>query len=178
MDQPVKLMPLLCPRCQVPILAVQDEAAWVCSGCGQGVYLEETEGLKPVEVHYADSIQPGRTGRPFWVADGKVTLNRQTYSGNQDREAQSFWSQPRRFFIPAFECKMDTLLESGITGLAQPPACQDGPLVSFLPVVLAPQDIQAAADFIVVAIEAGRKDKMKDIQFTLELTQPVLWILP
>jgi hypothetical protein len=157
---------------------VQDELAWICTGCGQAVFLDEMEGLKPVEVHYAASIRPETTGRPFWVADGRATLARETYSGNQDREAQGFWSQPRRFYIPAFECNMDTLLQSGIQLLAQPPDCLDGPQVRFLPVVLSPVDAHAAAEFIVVAVEAGRKDKMKAIQFKLELSEPVLWILP
>lgn len=178
MDQPVKLIALRCPKCQEPIPAVQDESAWVCSGCGQAVLLDEAEGLKPLEIHYAAGIQPDQGGRPFWVSDGTVTLQRQMYAGNQDRDAQGFWSAPRRFFVPAFDTNMDTLLQTGIQFLAQPPALQDGPPVKFLPVTLSPLDVPAAAEFIVVAIEAARSDKLKDIQFNLALTDTVLWILP
>jgi hypothetical protein len=178
MDQPVKLIPLLCTKCKAPIPAVQDEYAWVCGNCGLAVVLDESTGLKPVEIHYATGFQPNAVGNPFWVADGKVSLNRQTFSGDSSREAYGFWSTPHRFFIPAYNCNMDALLKTGVQFLALPPACQDGPQVKFLPVVLSPADAHAAAEFIVVAIEAGRKDYMKQIDFSLELTEPVLWILP
>jgi hypothetical protein len=40
------------------------------------------------------------------------------------------------------------------------------------------KDVAAAAEFIVVAIEAGRPDRLKKVDFQLKLTQPTLWILP
>jgi hypothetical protein len=40
------------------------------------------------------------------------------------------------------------------------------------------EDVSAAAEFIVMAIEAGRKDKLKELDFSLKLSTPVLWILP
>lgn len=179
MDRPVNLIPLLCTRCRAPIPAVQDEAAWVCTGCGQAVYLDDSEGLKPVDVHYAAGIAPGLTGKPFWVVEGRVSMSRQVFGGgDQSRTAVGYWSHPRLFFIPAFDTNMDTLLQTGIQLLAHPPVCQDGPPVQFLPVALSPLDLKAAAEFIVVAIEAARRDKMRSIDFTLELNQPVLWILP
>jgi len=33
-------------------------------------------------------------------------------------------------------------------------------------------------DFIVVAIEAERSDKVKSVSFTTQLSAPSLWILP
>ena len=60
----------------------------------------------------------------------------------------------------------------------QPPAIQSGPPVRFAPVTLAMEDIRPMAEFIVMAIEAGRADMVKDIQFDLKLSTPALWILP
>ena len=44
--------------------------------------------------------------------------------------------------------------------------------------ILYRDDVLAAAEFIVIAIEAERKDKIKSIDFELKLSKPVLWILP
>lgn len=40
------------------------------------------------------------------------------------------------------------------------------------------EDIQPVAEFVVMAIEAGRKDMLKNLRFTLKLSLPSLWILP
>jgi len=53
-----------------------------------------------------------------------------------------------------------------------------GPATPFEAVTLKREDLSAAAEFIVMAIEAGRKDKIKRIDFELKLSKPVLWILP
>jgi hypothetical protein len=33
-------------------------------------------------------------------------------------------------------------------------------------------------EFIIIGIEANRRDKIKEIQFNLNLSAPELWILP
>jgi hypothetical protein len=38
--------------------------------------------------------------------------------------------------------------------------------------------VQAFAEFLILAVEAARKDKVKEIRFELELQPPTLWILP
>ncbi len=179
MDQPVQLIPLVCSKCQTPVPAEPDQIAWVCSQCGQGLILDLSKGIAPLELNYAAGIAPNRPGRPYWVTQGQVTFSRrQTYSGNEDREAHLFWGQPRQFCVPAFTNTLDALLEAGSRLLLQPPALQPGPAARFEPVTLAMEDVKPLAEFIVMALEAGRKDKLKEIQFTLELTSPVLWILP
>jgi hypothetical protein len=142
--------------------------------------LDPQAGLAPLEVHYAAGIPPNTPSKPYWVADGQVTLSRQSYGsgGKESREAELFWSQPRRFFIPAFAAPLEALLSQAMQMLLQPPPLQDGPAARFEPVTASVEDVQPAAEFIVMAIEAGRKDKAKKIDFTLELSSPELWILP
>jgi hypothetical protein len=141
--------------------------------------LSEKHGLVELGVDYSATLAPNATGQPFWVADGHVVVQkRQTYSGNQEREAQSFWSQPRRFFIPAFTCLLEDFLSQGMNALLKPPALEPGLPARFLPVTLSAEDMPAAAEFIVMAIEAGRKDKLREINFSVELSSPNLWILP
>jgi hypothetical protein len=178
-DQPIKLIPLVCVKCQTRIAAQPGEVAWVCGQCGQGLLLDVSQGLAPLEVNYAAGISPNSPGKPFWVTEGRVTFaNRQTYSGNEDREAHNFWGQPQRFFVPAFNSPLETLLDLGSKYLLQPPSITPGLAARFEPVTLALDDVKPLAEFIVMALEAGRKDKLKEIQFSLELSSPVLWILP
>jgi hypothetical protein len=105
-------------------------------------------------------------------------LQRQTYSGNRAGESENFWGQGRRFCIPAFSCPHDELLENGTRLLKQPPPLREGPPTGFKPVTLSAADAIALAEFIVVAAEAERSDMLKELQFTLETSAPVLWILP
>ena len=153
----------------------------MCGQCGQGLQLDVNlnKGLAPLEVFYAAGIASNALGKPFWVADGRVTFSkRQTYSGNEDRHAQQFWNQPRRFFVPAFNASLETQLNLGSRMLEKTPALQTGPAVRFESVTLAQDDVKPLAEFIVMALEAGRKDKIREIQFSLELSLPALWILP
>ena len=179
MDQPVQLIPLVCIKCQTPVPAQPDEVAWVCGQCGQGLLLDVSQGLAPLEVNYAAGIAPNTPGKPFWVTEGRVAFaSRQTYSGNEDREAHNFWGQPRRFYVPAFTSTLEDLLEVGSKLIVRPPSLQAGSPVRFDPVTLAPEDVNPLAEFIVMALEAGRKDKLREIQFSVELSSPVLWIMP
>jgi hypothetical protein len=105
-------------------------------------------------------------------------LQRETFAGDKDRDAERFWSQPRRFFVPAFECPLETQLSLGNQMLLQPPDLQEGPPVAFDAVTVGREDVKALAEFIAMTIEAGRDDKLKEVRFTLDLAEPELWILP
>lgn len=179
MDKPVELISLICLQCATPVPAQPDEVAWVCAQCARGLLLDQQAGLTFLEVNYATGIPVNSKGKPYWVAQGKVTLQRESYGGSSgEREAQAYWSLPRQFFIPAFSCSMEEMLRHGIRMMAQPPLLQAGTAADFEPVTLALEDAHTFAEFIVVAVEAGRKDKLKMIQFTLEFSSLQLWILP
>lgn len=178
MDQSITLVPLVCPQCATPIPAEPDEVAWVCSQCGKGLALDESQGLQPLQVHFAAGLPADAPGKPYWVVEGQVSLQRETYHGASSREAQEFWSQPRRFFIPAFTCSLEELLAQSIRWLAQPPKLEEGPAGSFAPATLASEDVRPLAEFVVMAVEAGRRDKLKSAQISLQLSTPELWVFP
>lgn len=179
MDKLVGLVPLKCVNCQTPVPAEPDERAWVCTNCGQGLLLDEGSGLLPLEVQYAANIRPDSKGRPFWVAEGRVELSRETFDRSGEMEAaQQYWGEARRFFVPAYTCPMNKLLNLGGYYLASPPQLEVGKAVSFEPVTLSLKDVQTLAEFIVLAVEAKRKDKLKRVEINLKLDQPSLWILP
>jgi len=174
------LIPLQCIKCQSPILADVDEMAWVCGACGQAMFLDENQaaGLSALQLHYDGSVRSGQTGRPFWVAQGMVTVQRATYRGNENRQAQEFWQKPRMFFVPAFTCSLDELVSFGMKLLRQPIVPVQGQPAPFLPVKLSRGDVRPMAEFIIMGMEAERKDMIKSVQIQITLSAPVLWILP
>jgi hypothetical protein len=178
MEVPVELVPLNCIRCGTSIPAEIEEVAWVCDQCEQGQQLGR-DGLVPLEIHYSQGITPPQKGRPFWVSAGRVTIQRDTYGrAKSEKEAQQFWGQPRQFFIPAFPVPLDEIYRLGIRWLQQPPNMQPGPVTDFEPVIVAAEDVPVWAEFLVVALEAERKDKVKTVDFQLEMVEPQLWVLP
>lgn len=179
MSESVSLVAMLCPRCQTPIPANADEVVWVCASCGQGVLLVET-GLKAIPIHYAQGIAPGAAGRPFWATDALVNiLNRATYRGDQGVQAREYWQSQRRFYIPAWNQPHQKIIEMGSSLLASPPTVvEGGSAVSIPPVTLPPGDVRLIIEFIVMAVEAGRKDMVREMKFECKLTQPELWVLP
>lgn len=175
----VKLIPLVCFKCETPVPAQPDEVAWVCARCGQGLLLDEEKGLAPLNVQYSAALPPNATGRPFWVAEGTAVTTRKTYGGsNKSADAALMWGTPRRFFVPAFTCPLETITSLGPSLLLRPPALDPGPAAPFQPVTLHPTDLQAVAEYIVLSIEAARKDNLKEIHIQLQLSEPALWILP
>jgi hypothetical protein len=165
-------------RCSTHLPAQPEEVAWVCPQCGHGQQLDAQKGLTALDVHFASGIAAGQKGKPFWVVDGQAALQRQTYSGNQDSDAQKFWGTPRRFFIPAFDLPLEQSLTLGRQYLLQPPTLSTGTAAAFEPVTLSVEDVPALAEFIVMAMEADRKDKLKELRITLKLGVAELWVLP
>jgi hypothetical protein len=180
MSQMPVLLPLQCIKCQTPLSAESDEVAWLCPSCGQAVQLDEKQpaGLGPLEMYFAAGIQSGQKGRPFWVAQGLVTVQRQTYSGNESGQAQEFWKTPRTFFVPAYTCTLEQLISQGMQLLKQPVSMMQGQPVAFLPVTLSIDDVRPMAEFIIMGIEAERRDMVKSVALQLNLAKPVLWVLP
>jgi len=178
MGEAIELVPLVCLQCNTRLPAQPGEYAWVCTNCQQAMTLDEKVGLEKLWLYCQAGIPPGQAGKPFWVATGRVRVDRQTYSGNQDAEAQRFWSSERTFFVPAYTLPLENLLEVGVRLLRTPPALQGGPATRFEPVTLPRRDVRAVAEFIVVAVEADRKDKLQEVQLSVEMEEPALWILP
>ena len=179
MTQPVRLIPLLCPHCQTPIPAQPDEVAWVCGNCQKGALLDEKKGAVPLNVFFHASLAAGKKGAPFWVTRGKVTFQeRITYRGDEQKAMQDFWAEPRLFAIPAFALPLEEAIAMGVQFLHQPIPMEMGKPAPFPPIVVPPQDVHPLAEFIVMSVEAERKDALKHLKFTLTLEPLQCWILP
>ncbi len=177
MSAPIRLLPMLCTQCQAAIPAAIEEVAWVCPNCQQGLLLDDHQGLKPFQFHYAPNLT-GK-GKPIWVAAGRVQFSRSTFAGNDSGGMTAFWNQPRTFFVAAYALPLEQVTETGVRLLRQPLTLNDGGQPApFEPVIIPPEDVRPLAEFIIVSIEADRKDKLRALSFTLELETPQLWILP
>lgn len=183
---PIRLVPLLCAKCRAPVPARPDELAWVCEQCGQGLLLEpsptpgpDESATRALDIFFSNAINPGQKGRPFWVTRGQVTLtDRQTYKGDEGRAAREYWATARLFYVAAWETSLDEIIALGVSLLARPQGLEPGSPVPFLPVVTSPADVRALAEFMVVSVEADRRDALKTIQYDLKLDPLQLWILP
>lgn len=171
---------MVCIQCSTPIPAGIEEVAWACTQCGQGMVLDEASGLEALDIHYAAGIPPDTPGKPYWVAEGRVSMARQAYGSSAQHKAaaEQFWSQTRRFFVPAYHAPLENLLETAKTMLLKPPTLSPGKPALFEPATLYRKDVQAAAEFIVMAIEAERADMVESIEFELKLSNPILWVIP
>lgn len=181
MTSQVTLVPLRCLRCETPVPANPEEVAWSCEQCGQGLLLDNAQGLLPLEIHYSASLKSGQAGKPYWVVAGRVGVKREPYGSSSrkiQQEAEAFWAQERMFVIPAFSTSLEALQAAAVNFLRQPPAMIDGSPAKFEPVTLAPDDLNAMAQFVVLAVEADRQDKLKSLDVRVDLQTPVLWILP
>lgn len=177
----VSLVPLRCLRCETPLPAGRDEIAWSCGQCGQGLLLDPATGLVPLKIHYSASLQPDQIGKPYWVTMGRVTARRETYGGSSGKiqqEVAAFWGVDRMFVIPAFSTSLEDMQSAAIHYLRQPPNLQEGPPARFEPVTLSPDDLAAMVQFVVLAVEAERKDKLKSLEVEVDLQPPALWIFP
>ena len=181
MSPAIELIPLQCLRCQNPIPAQPDEVFWVCATCGQAQLLSDERGLLPAVVHYAAGIPAaaGAKGKPIWLVQGQVSLSRQTYKGDESRDMLQFWAQPRQFFIPAYDLPLDQMMLTCLSLLRQPVTLQEAPSAApFYPVTVHPEDLQALAEYIVLDVEAERKDVLKELDFKVQLGKAELWIVP
>ena len=181
MTAKIELIPLRCIRCETPVPAEGEEIAWVCSQCGQGLLLDERQGLESLDIHYSKAVPAGEKGQPYWVTRGSVNLTRevhQSWQGTRQREADQLWGQKRQFVIPAFTISLDELLHLSTFLFTNPPELIDGPVTPFEAVTLSPRDLSSLIEYIILAVEAGRSDDIKSISVSVEVEAPSLWVLP
>jgi hypothetical protein len=180
MTASVELVLLKCLQCGTPVPAEEDEVAWVCATCGRGLLLTETE-LVPINVQWAalsaGQGQGGRLGRPVWVFGGAVEIvHRESYSGGN--QPDDLWRNPVRLFVPAYTCPLQELEDVGARLTRQQPLLTPGPPGPLTGCTLLPAEARAVAEFIVLTIEAERKDKLRTIDVRLNVGAPELWVMP
>lgn len=177
----VQLVPMKCIKCATPMRAEEDEIAWTCEKCAQGMLLT-ANGLAPLTIQWANT-KAGTNIKwyPFWSFTGTVRFARRDSFGGRS-EPDKLWNEPQRFFIPAYAARLQELETIGAELLKKrlnPMPSDSRPAASQLPpVAVFPDDARHAAEFVVLTIEADRKDKLKSASFTIQTSEPELWVLP
>ncbi len=178
MSEQPGLVGLECVRCGTPVPAEPEEVAWICANCGQGLLLDEQEGLRAITVHFGMAPpDPDLRWAPFWVAVGRVRIGRRESFG-RDSAPDPRWGQPVRFVLPAFTTSVERAVGWGRDLLLHPPDLRLGEAVLLKGVTVLPEEVDSLARFVVLTIEAERKDKIEAIDFGLDLEPPELWVLP
>ena len=176
----MKLIVLRCPTCGQELAPGDDDLIVLCVSCGTAIEFTE-EGLRPIELRFAATNAKNTEWRPWWVFTGQVHLTRrETQGGNQRDEALRFWAQVTHFYVPAWDLSLSAVREAGLAQLQKQPQLQAMPRPAgarCAPVVVSATDARQLLDYLVVTVEAGRKDGLKDLLFTVEVGLPELWAL-
>jgi uncharacterized protein YbaR (Trm112 family) len=179
----MKLLLLRCPKCNQALAPGQDDQVVQCPNCRVAVAISEG-GLTLLSAQYVrPTIENPPFWLPFWVYRGKVTIKeRKTQGGRSaEKDAQTYWAQPRRVYIPAWSCDLieardlveDLLEKQPVMEAIIPP---EG--AAFEPAVVTPIDARKLLELVIVSIEAERSDYMETFDFDLRLESEALWLLP
>ncbi|UCG23828.1 MAG: hypothetical protein JSW55_17095 [Chloroflexota bacterium] len=180
----MKLILLRCPNCAQPMTPENDDVVFMCTNCFTSVSLDEG-GLQSVDVRFA--LPPKGDPRaeqwlPFWVYEGQVQILKRDTQGRSDGKASAQqWARPLRMYVPAWEMSMQVAQEVGSRLIERQPATKsiERPPTAYLaPAVVTPEEALGLLEFIVLAIEARRRDWLKALDFRIEAGQPELWAMP
>lgn len=181
----MKLVLLRCPNCTEPLKPGNDDVVVSCTHCYTPVAIAVNGAVKmPVKFAVpAESQVKSKRWMPFWRIEGQARISkRETQGGrSQNDKAMQFWSTSRNFFVPAWELDPRIAQDVG-SRLVQNPITLvtiEQPTSALIQTaVVTPNDAKKLIEFIVLAVEARRKDWLRDLNFDLETKEAELWAIP
>jgi hypothetical protein len=188
----MKLLPLRCPSCRHLLPVENDDVLVDCAHCCTAVLVDD-DGVRTAEVRFAVSATaPAQDGHwlPYWVFHGRVHIQqRETQGGGgwgilaatPEAESSQLWGSDRYLYVPAWRLPLHEAQAIGSDLIQLQPAYAfiDRPESARLqPAAITAADAGKIVEFIVLAIEARRKDWLKRLAFELELGPGQLWALP
>jgi hypothetical protein len=187
-DSLMKLILLRCPTCGEGLKPEQDDIVVACNNCHTPVWISQN-GATKAKVQFAipkaKSQRPESQNRwlPFWVFEGQVEIIERVTQGGRSRqkEAEKLWQRTGRFYVPAWDIQPHTAQSVGIRLIQHPPEIEliSRPAGAHLEAAsVDSNDARKLLEFIVLAIEARRKDWLKDLNFRLKVDEAKLWALP
>ena len=180
----MKLLALRCPTCAQSLKPQNPEVIVLRCGCGTAVSLQET-GITTITLQFASpAVEKFDAWLPLWLFNGRVNItNRQTQGRNTQaqQDSQQLWNYPRRLYVPAWDLPTATASQLGGDLVQRQPSFERTDQVAnapFVEAVVTPQDALKLLEFVVLTIEAARKDWLKSLDFHIETTAPQLWAIP
>jgi hypothetical protein len=180
----MKLLLLRCPNCARPLTPENDDVVFMCTNCFTSVSIDD-RGLQTTDVRFA--LPPKgdlRTQQwlPFWVYESQVRILKRETQGRSDQKASDLqWARPLRMYVPAWEISMQVAQDVGSRLIQRQPVVKfvERPDAAYMaPAVVTPEDALRLLEFIVLAIEARRRDWLKALDFRIEAGSPELWAMP
>jgi hypothetical protein len=180
----MKLVLLRCPNCARPLTPDDDDVVFMCPNCFTAVSIDES-GVRVADVRFALPTKADvRTENwlPFWVYQGRVEiLSRETQGRSDDKASELQWANPLQMFVPAWAISMEVAQDVGSRLIQRQPATRfierpDG--ATMVPVTVSQEDALRLLEFIVLAIEARRRDWLRGLDFHIETGEPELWAMP
>ena len=180
----MKLLLLRCPECAHPLAPQQHDVVMMCPSCQTAVAIDE-QGLSSMPIQYVAATEADVSDwLPFWFFNGRVHIqNRSTQSSwrTSDHDSETFWLHSDRFFVPAWELAIHNARELGRQLVKKQPTYQPVSRpdnARLTAVTVTAEDALKMLEFIILTIEAERKDWLKDLKFRIEAETPQLWALP
>ena len=179
----MKLLLLRCPKCNQALSPGQDDQIIQCPNCRAAVSVSEG-GLALLPAQYAaPTVAQPPSWLPFWVYRGRVTIKQRLTQGRAsgEKEAQAFWAQPRRVYIPAWACELAEARDLVAALLEKQPFLEaiippEG--TAFEPAVVTPADARKLLELVIVSLEARSDDYLESLVYDLNLESEALWLLP
>lgn len=182
----MKLILLRCPNCSEPLHPDNDDVVIACSNCYTPVAIA-VNGPQKMTIRYAvigNKPISGKRWLPFWVFEGRVNIRRRgTQGGSRSgrKESEKLWGSPRRLYVPAWDLDLHNAQDIGSQLIQEQPDVQfmeQPENVQLKSTTVTPKDARKLLEFVILAIEARRRDWLKELEFDLEINDPELWSMP
>ena len=181
----MKLLALKCPVCAQRLTPKSNQVLVMeCGQCDTAVSINTDTGVSQTNVQYAQAKENTEAWLPLWVCDARVNItSRQTRKrdGRSEQASHELWGRPRQLCVPAWTLDMQTARQLGTQLIENQPQLQvtekqKGAIMAEM--VVHQEDALKLIEFIVLSIEAERKDWLTDLKFEVETRATNLWVVP
>lgn len=163
-----------CKKCGSGLVVEVNDNIVYCSSCGSGFELINGD-MVPIEINFAAAAIRG-TGemiyKPFWLLRTNITIHERKATGNFLKNlfggSNENASGDITFYIPAFYCPIDAMKQLATEFTMRNPVASpqkyNTKLVGF---AYGKEDAKKLAEFVLISLEAEKKDVMKSFQYTI-----------
>jgi hypothetical protein len=170
-----KLEAIHCKNCGSGLVVELNDYVTYCSSCGSGFELTDF-GLIPIEVNFAAPVLPAEGDiiyKPFWLVKTHIEiLNREASGGfisNIFGGSGQATSGDITFYIPAFYCSLDAMKHLAQNFTVKNPVASPQKFNSKITgFAYGKEDAKKLSEFILISIEAEKKDTMKNFEYRID----------
>jgi hypothetical protein len=186
MSDGVKLSLLRCPECSGNLSGEKEGVFLYCGGgCGAGFQLDEKNELEKIPVYFARAVKNTQVYFPFWAFDATLEV--------QDRDTKASIKSLLgssggliKLFKEKGTIRMYVSAYQGDLESPRPRALQltyDQPELEFVErgkidgLIVSQKDARKVADYLFLTSEIEQSDMMRDLKYTLTLTNPIVILI-